>query len=303
MTGLPTNRKTVDDLIALGGAEPPIMNSPPSKQVVHEIRRLYGETYVPGLSYLFETPWYDLKYEKSTATSQTIQVLLNNQPLMGLFGSFVEHISRPGTDDKYACQVEECIIWGLAKLPLFTNSRGWALPANFSSAKHLPDLDDPHEAQGRLRVLEALLLGPNSTLTENPLCNPMVFGGLKGPRRNELEFWWHLAELAVKGPKSDLQNLRRLLDGQENRDFLYSLVVVREYSHHWNPVNIEQELPLQLSEADPRCRLAVATKFIRHIMESGTTNVIRRFAQLAWRAYILPGANTTHAPWRAIMSK
>ncbi|KAK1780180.1 hypothetical protein QBC45DRAFT_324317 [Copromyces sp. CBS 386.78] len=250
--------KTVDDLIALGGAEPPIMNSPPSQPVIQEILKIYGEIYVPGLSYFFETQWYDLKYDRATPAHHSIRLLLNNQPLMGLFGSFVEHISRPGSDHKYACQLEECIVWGLAKLPLFTNSR------------------------------------------ENPLCSPTVLGDLQGPQRNEFQFWWYLAEVAVRGPKADVQILRRLLDGQENRDFLYSLVVLREYSYYWNPAYIEQQLPSHLTEAEPRCRLAVAVKFIRNTMESGTTNVVRRFAQLAWRAYVQPGANTTHGPWRAI---
>ncbi|KHE85890.1 hypothetical protein GE21DRAFT_1205279 [Neurospora crassa] len=241
--------KTVDDLIALGGAEPPIMNSPPSQAVIQEINKLYGDVYVTGLSYFFETQWYDLKPDRGILTHHPIQLLLNNQPLMGLFGSFVEHISQPRADHKYASQLEECIVWGLAKLPLSTRCR--------------------------------------------------VLGNLHTSRRNELEFWWHLADLAIRKPNCDLQNLRRLLDGQENRDFLYSLAVLREYSYHWNPANIEQQLPPQLAESDPRCRLAVAARFIRTTMEEGTTNVVRRFAQLAYRAYVHPGASVSaNAAWR-----
>ncbi|KAJ4399672.1 hypothetical protein N0V85_005948 [Neurospora sp. IMI 360204] len=299
MTGLPTNKKTVDDLIALGGAEPPIMNSPPSQAVIQEIKNLYGEIYVTGLSYFFETQWYDLKYDKGILAHHSIQVLLNNQPLMGLFGSFVEHISQPRADHKYASQLEECIVWGLAKLPLCTRGRGLALPGTSIPSNPIPSLDDPYEALGRVQVFEAFLLGNNSTLTQNPLCNPMVLGDLSTSRRNEFEFWWYLAELAIRKPNRDLQNLRRLLDGQENRDFLYSLAVLREYSHHWDPANIEQQLPSQLAESDPRCRLAVAARFIRTAMEEGTTNVVRRFAQLAYRAYVHPGASLpTDAAWR-----
>ncbi|ESA42802.1 hypothetical protein NCU07932 [Neurospora crassa OR74A] len=299
MTGLPTNKKTVDDLIALGGAEPPIMNSPPSQAVIQEINKLYGDVYVTGLSYFFETQWYDLKPDRGILTHHPIQLLLNNQPLMGLFGSFVEHISQPRADHKYASQLEECIVWGLAKLPLSTRCRGWAHPGMSISPYPIPPLDDPHEAFGRLQVFEALLLGYHSTLTENPLYHPIVLGNLHTSRRNELEFWWHLADLAIRKPNCDLQNLRRLLDGQENRDFLYSLAVLREYSYHWNPANIEQQLPPQLAESDPRCRLAVAARFIRTTMEEGTTNVVRRFAQLAYRAYVHPGASVSaNAAWR-----
>ncbi|KAL0472610.1 hypothetical protein QR685DRAFT_473368 [Neurospora intermedia] len=241
--------KTVDDLIALGGAEPPIMNSPPSQAVIQEITKLYGDIYVTGLSYFFETQWYDLKPDRGILTHHPIQLLLNNQPLMGLFGSFVEHISQPRADHKYASQLEECIVWGLAKLPLSTRGR--------------------------------------------------VLGNLHTSRRNEFEFWWYLADLAIRKPNCDLQNLRRLLDGQENRDFLYSLAVLREYSCHWNPANIEQQLAPQLAESDPRCRLAVAARFIRTTMEEGTTNVVRRFAQLAYRAYVHPGASVpANAAWR-----
>lgn len=299
MSGLPT-RKTVDDLIALGGAEPPIMNSRPSQPIIQEIQKLYADIYVPGLSCFFETQWYDMKNDRGIPGRHSIEVLLNNQPLMGLFGTFVQIISvhREDEDYKYACQLEECIVWGLAKLVFATKGRGWALPGIASSTNPIPSLDDPHEALGRLQVFEALLLGPNSTLTENPLCNPNILRDLQTSRGSEFEFWWSLANLVIGGPNSDLQNLRCLIGDHENRNFLYSLAVLREYSYHWDPSNIEKQMPSQLSEADPRCRLAVAARHIRTIMHEGSTNVIRRFGQLAWRAYIYPGANTTDAPWR-----
>lgn len=293
MTSAPTNKKlTVDDLIALGGAEPPIMLSPPQPPIVAEIMTLYRDLYAPGLSYFFESQWYDLSLEKGTSTSQTIHVMLHSTALMGLFGHFVEHISSPGLDAKYASQLEECLVWGMARLPFYTNSPGWTLPATFRPDLVLPALNDPHEAQGRLKVFEALLLGPNSTLTENPVCDPArLLGTVQGPRRDELEFWRNLGDVALLGPHADLDNLRVLLGTQENRDFLYSLAVLRKYSHLWHPGHIEQQLPSLLTETDPRCKLAVAVKIMRNAMQNGTSNVVRRFASLVWRAYVKPGVN------------
>ena len=87
--------------------------------------------------------------------------------------------------------------------------------------------------------------------------------------------------------------MRSLLVGHENRDVLYSIAVLREYTGLWDAALNEASAPTYLEEEDPRCKLAVATRFIREESSStgGTTNVVRRFAELAYRAYVRPGHN------------
>ncbi len=83
------------------------------------------------------------------------------------------------------------------------------------------------------------------------------------------------------------------MDGRENRDVLYSIAVLREYTAHWDASDSEQSVPSHLEESDCRSKLAVATRFIRDESTStgGTTNVVRRFADLAYRAFVRPGVN------------
>lgn len=87
--------------------------------------------------------------------------------------------------------------------------------------------------------------------------------------------------------------MRSLLDGRENRDVIYSIVVLREFTQRWDAGPNEQNVGAHLEESDPRSKLAVATRFIRDEAAStgGTTNVVRRLSDLAYRAFVRPGVN------------
>lgn len=164
-----------------------------------------------------------------------------------------------------------------------------------------PAPDDPWEARGRLQVFEALVSG--ETLTMNPLTPPNP-NDADIRRRNELEFWYNLAKYLLREHSSPspadvsvreccLQSMRALLGGLENRDVLYSIAVLREYTRHWDACWNEQTVPSHLDESDARSKLAVATRFIRDesLSTRGTTNVVRRFTDLAYRAFVRPGVN------------
>jgi len=152
-----------------------------------------------------------------------------------------------------------------------------------------------------VQVFEALLSG--ETLAVSPLSPPPA-GNIHPLRRNELEFWYQLSRYllqenasaspaSVSGRERCLGVMRDLLDGRENRDVLYSIAVLREYTAHWDASYSEQSVPSHLEESDSRSKLAVATRFIRDESNAtgGTTNVVRRFAQLAYSAFVRPGAN------------
>ncbi|AEO67234.1 uncharacterized protein THITE_2116108 [Thermothielavioides terrestris NRRL 8126] len=292
----------VDELIALGGAAPVPSGSPPSPEMVDEITKLYYEIYVPGLASFFETQWYDFAKRQAPSTN-TAAVLHSNQSLVSLFALFIQTISKISSTDPadlvQSSHLETSVVWSLARLPLTVNS---------GETRQYPDpypaQDDLWETRGRLQVFETLITG--ETLTANPLTRPPppAADNVHSLRQNELEFWYQLADYLlqdhatasaahVAARERCLSVMRALLDGRENRDVLYSIAVLREYTAHWDACWNEQTAPSHLQEADARSRLAVATRFIRDESTStgGTTNVVRRFADLAYRAFVRPGVN------------
>lgn len=286
----------VDELIALGGAFPPSPSSPPSPETIDEMTKLYYEVYVPGLTLFFETQWYDIAKDR-IATVLSAATLPNGQPLVSLFASFVDSISKiHGTDPSNMVasgHLETCVIWALARLPLLPSLN----TAHPPSASNTPGRDS-NEACGRLRVFETLISG--ETLESNPLTPPAA--SMSPSQRSELEFWFHLAQylLHTHAPSSGsstrehlLGLMRSLLDGRENRDVIYSIVVLREFTQRWDAGPNEQNVGAHLEESDPRSKLAVATRFIRDEAAStgGTTNVVRRLSDLAYRAFVRPGVN------------
>lgn len=290
----------VDELVALGGTAPQPPSSPPPAHIRDEITKLYYEVYVPGLTSFFETRWYDFANTRATTTNAAA-MLHSNQHLIPLFASFVQTIykiqSTDPVDMLHAGHLETCVVWKLACLPLSA-----PLSQNQQHQGPAPAGDDElWEARGRLHVFETLVAG--ETLAIIPLSPPHA-GITNTSRRNQVEFWYQLAKYLLQDHasaspgdvsvrESCLKVMRSRLDGRENRDVLYSIAVLREYTAHWDASWNEQTVPSHLDESDSRCKLAVATRFIRGESTStgGTTNVVRRFADLACRAFVRPGVN------------
>jgi hypothetical protein len=296
----PAKKMKVDELLALGDTPPQASTAPPSPEMLAEITKLYNEVYSPGLSLFFESRWYDFAKPRATTTNPAAAVLHKNQSLVSLFTSFIQTISKIesiNSEDMISSgHLESSVVWALARLPLsipFTQ--------HHQHPESTPAEDDLWEARGRVQVFETLLSG--ETLAVSPLSPPPA-GNIHPLRRNELEFWYQLSRYllqenasaspaGVSGRERCLGVMRDLLDGRENRDVLYSIAVLREYTAHWDASYSEQSVPSHLEESDSRSKLAVATRFIRDESNAtgGTTNVVRRFAQLAYCAFVRPGAN------------
>jgi hypothetical protein len=296
----PAKKMKVDELVTLGSAPPQPPTAPPSAETLAEITNLYTEVYAPGLTLFFETRWYDLARTPPT-TANPAAMIHNNQSLVSLFASFIQTISEIRSTDPQEMvlsdHLESSVVWSLARLPLSVT-----LAQRQQYPQSAPPEDDPWEARGRLQVFETLLAG--ETLAANPLSPPPAAGNIHPLRRNELGFWHQLANYLLQDHASAsptdvstrercLGVLRDLLDGRENRDVLYSIAVLREYTAHWDAFHSEQNVPSHLEESDPRSKLAVATRFIRDESSTagGTTNVVRRLADLAYRAFVRPGVN------------
>lgn len=284
----------VDELIALGGAAPPTPSSPPSPETVDEITKLYYEIYERGLARFFEGNCF--RFTESQSGSPYFASVLRQHPsALALFATFLQTISEVRTrnprDHAYSSHLESRLVWVLSRLPRQT--------ASHQLMGYAPSENDLTETMKRVDIFDALVSG--ETLGLNPFRPSSP--GINPEKRRELDFWYYLAEYlvqphpsaspeAAKNREYYLGLLRTLLDGRENRDVLYSTVVLREYSVFWDAATVEGTLPAQLAESDPRCKLAVAARFIRDAATSGgTTNVVRRLADVAYQSFVRPGLN------------
>ncbi|KAI1485586.1 hypothetical protein F5X96DRAFT_659411 [Biscogniauxia mediterranea] len=280
----------VYELVSMGGAAPPALDAPLSKERLDEVKDLYEQVYAPGLEKFFETEWY--------IKPQGIHSLVANAAVNEMLAGFLQSMAKTDANDvasmQYSANLEFRVVWDLATL-VYTSEY------KTNVGHRLPPTDDGSEARNRVAVFDALLAG--DFLDHNPLFPPPENADSADYHRiREFKFWYWLAEfLRIKDAvnmnmtnqrEQVLGQIRELLDGRENRDVLYSLAVIRALAPNFSP-DFESTLPPHLDESDPKSKLAVARKFIQDEAQvtGGTTNVVRRFAELAVRAFIVPGSN------------
>ncbi|KXJ91642.1 hypothetical protein Micbo1qcDRAFT_194715 [Microdochium bolleyi] len=283
----PTRKMRVDELINIEGHGTPALEGPMTAEQLNECRDLYEQVYAPGLESFFEAKWYILApgYD-ALATDSAV-----NEVMIGFLNTVRNLDPHDTAGMQYSASLEFRVVWDLARLVSRVDTKAHPGP-------DLPPIDDAHEIKNRVAVLEALLSG--DFLDHNPLSMPPSDGDYH--RIREYRFWYFLGEfLRFKKPETPnmaaqktqtLSMLRELLDGRENRDVIYSLVVIRDLAPRFPP-DFENNLPPHLDESDPKSKLAVARKFIQDESQvaGGTTNVVRRIAELGVRAFILPGGN------------
>ncbi|KAI1441894.1 hypothetical protein F5Y02DRAFT_410525 [Annulohypoxylon stygium] len=288
-TTFPARKMKVHELVGMSGAIPPALDSPLTSEKLAEVRDLYDQVYAPGLEKFFETEWY--------TKPRGLGTLISNTAVNEMLAGFLQSVSKTDANDvagmQYSANLEFRVVWDLASLV-------YASEYKVNVGEQLPPPDDGSEARNRVTVFEVLLSG--DYLEQNPLQPPPAGADIRLHRIREFKFWYFLAEfLCVKDQlgldmarqrEYILGQLRELLDGRENRDVLYSLAVIRALAPTLPP-DFESTLPPHLDESDPKNKLAVARKFIQDESQvtGGTTNVVRRFSELAVRAFIVPGSN------------
>ncbi|UKZ77570.1 hypothetical protein TrVFT333_005294 [Trichoderma virens FT-333] len=157
-----------------------------------------------------------------------------------------------------------------------------------------------------LKILEAVKANDHTQMAYSGVLETRIVWELAygdHHRVRQFDFWYSLAEFVrrrenpnspatVKIREDVLSRMRHLLDGRENRDVLYSIAVVRELAPNFDS-GYAATIPQHLDESDPKNRLAVASKFIldESQVTGGTTNVVRRFSDIASRAFVNPGVN------------
>lgn len=297
---MPLAKMKIDEIIGQDGPAPPTPATPPSRETLDDITKVYYEVYVPGLSAFFETSWYNFQ---PAGPTNPASILLNNRILLGLLSTYLNSIAKVQTTDAnspdmVAASAQELrVVWSLAAMAYMTPAT-----VNLPSDEPLAD-NNAAEARNRLSVIEALFSG--GCMRANP-CMPPPRSG-ETSRIREHQFWWWLAEYLRLQDDTGLPNtpgnslprlrdqalsqMRNLLDGRENRDVIYSVATLRDLAPRFAAGYDVTQPPPNQDESDPRSKFAVAARFIQTEAQDhgGTTNVVRRFAQLGAKAFIQPG--------------
>ncbi|PTB58566.1 hypothetical protein M431DRAFT_76906 [Trichoderma harzianum CBS 226.95] len=288
---LRAKKMKIDEIIDLLGPPAPVQQISHTEETFNEITKVYHEMYASGLSAFFETSWYYFTDNGKMTFPKDANLIEH----MATFLKILEAVkANDHTQMAYSGVLETRIVWELACTAYQIPDR-----ANNSMRLSLPPDNDPIEAKNRLLVVEALLCGDE--LQSNPLAPPVA--DPDHHRVRQFDFWYSLAEFVrrrdnpnspstVKIREDVLSRMRHLLDGRENRDVLYSIAVVRELAPNFDS-GYAATIPQHLDESDPKNRLAVASKFIldESQVTGGTTNVVRRFSDIASRAFVNPGVN------------
>ncbi|KKP01884.1 hypothetical protein THAR02_06003 [Trichoderma harzianum] len=288
---LRAKKMKIDEIIDLLGPPAPVQQISHTEETFNEITKVYHEMYASGLSAFFETSWYYFTDNGKMTFPKDANLIEH----MATFLKILEAVkANDHTQMAYSGVLETRIVWELACTAYQIPDR-----ANNSMRLNLPPDNDPIEAKNRLLVVEALLCGDE--LQSNPLAPPVA--DPDHHRVRQFDFWYSLAEFVrrrdnpnapstVKIREDVLSRMRHLLDGRENRDVLYSIAVVRELAPNFDS-GYAATIPQHLDESDPKNRLAVASKFIldESQVTGGTTNVVRRFSDIASRAFVNPGVN------------
>ncbi|CAM1506675.1 Fc.00g063160.m01.CDS01 [Cosmosporella sp. VM-42] len=289
----------IDEIIDLLGTPPPAQQINHDEQTFNEVVKVYHEMYAPGLSSFFESTWYyfvengQMTFPKNPKLIERMATFL--KILEGVKANDLSLMASSGI-------LETRLVWDLSR----TCYDAPDMPNSATAPSVLPQDGNPKEAKNRVQAVEALLCG--EYLVTNPLTPP--YHDADTQRTRQYDFWYNLAEFVrsrndldapstAKFREDVLARMRHLLDGRENRDVLYSIAVVRQLAPCYDPAQQNGvALPQHFDESDPRHRLAVASKFIydQSRVTGGTTNTVRRFSDIASRAFVNPGVNVTRQP-------
>ena len=267
----------------------------PTEETINEIRQMYLSIYIPGLESFLESRWFTLDGSN---------VLMKDPVVLEHFSKLLQQFMKASENNEqemmYAYQIEVRVVWELAQMVRQADSLS-KLDGTAGAEHKLRDLppsgipipEDAFETAARLTVWSHLLSG--TIAQSNPLANPI--GKIAEHHKlRELDFWYSLGKFVTlpihdNTPQASqqidetLSHLRNLLDGRENRDVLYSVAVVRALGQRVQEYGEEEKVEgVYLDEQDARSKVVVAKRFVGDEAGRGTTNVIRRFCELACRA-------------------
>lgn len=288
-TSVPSQPKiiTVESLYMLRGEEPPTpqLLVPISPTQHDRMTYLYLHEYARGIDTLLETSWF--------SSSAGLDALLANsrycEAFVGMLKLFEDTKSDNYDQMRLLPLTESRMIWRLMRM-----ARAQALSGQTPSQPS--SLED---AIKRLEVLECLLTGKEYI---PPAYQPPILPQ-HGTQEYRRQLFWRDLGACVSGEPPEaahylpstsqraeaLTRLRGLLDGQENRDVLFSIATVRHLGPRTKGEVNQQPGTVQVGgqlDEDEKARFAVAKKFVEdEASGKGTTQVVQRVCGMAVRSW------------------
>jgi hypothetical protein len=247
-----------------------------------EIQNYYRNDLAPGLDRLLESNWF---------TASGLAKLLATRSLCAEVAQLLKHFTQLSgenrVDTEYQCRAPEArMIWHLLNLCKPDSS-----DAKSASATSQIDLEVPH---GRLEVLECLLT--NRVLNEQDLKPHVWEQSCPTEKSEDLIFWSALAKFVAR--RSDnpaaagemdkfLAQCRNMLNGRENRDVIYSIMVTKHIG--WRVPGFPDTMqPESGGESSQVNKVYVAHKFIAdEAGYRGTNHPIQRICDMAIRSWAI----------------
>lgn len=301
---IPTDPLTMAALCKVGGEDPPKAvpaSQSPQDDLLKEIDYLYRTTYAPAIDAFLECQWYG----QHSAT-----YLQNSTEAMSCFTS-VLHLFKDTKTEQYDLMrrlpsSESELIWALMRLPR-------SVPE--SLANQSPELQ---VVLNRLLVVERLITGQQ--LTEEPISDAVIQSTSHKKHERRVKFWRSMNQFVstvrsssqassptphgADTPMADasssidaaqtLKAMRGVLEGQENRDVLYSIAVVQHYGtkfpgevgRSFTPTSNGQQNGHSAQDKADLDKLRVAKRFLEdEAQDQGMSQVVQRLCGMAVRSW------------------
>ncbi|KAL9130972.1 MAG: hypothetical protein Q9217_000961 [Psora testacea] len=283
-------RTKIEDLLCINGISPP-PPAPPSiltEDTRREIRHIYNTAYAPGMDKFLETRWF---------TDRGAKHLMANSVLCDQFALLIHRYAMNPQDPNYYVHLgitqslEAMVVWSMLGMCRKVAKDGQVAEEELK--------EGVLDAAKRLEIFEALVTGEYMDLDSAPKEVEAKSTGtpLQGQlKTREYEFWRLVHTFltlrddeasTAKAIDDTLSACRGLLESRENRDVIYSIMIVRHIGARVAEFpNLKQ--PETNDEKDANAKLAVAKKLVEdEASGKGTNQVVQRLCGVAARSWIL----------------
>jgi white-opaque regulator 2 len=277
LTKTAATQKTIDDLCWIDDRVSTAVSasSHHESQNSEALRTIYNTSFAPGLDRLLETRWF---------SADGYMSLSSDRSLLTQFENYVAAISTSPS----VVNQEARLVWALLGMCRRRPLPGFA--GEFINDKE-DTFDGDEVAEKRLDIIEALITGRQ--LASNPLAedgaaapvNPNPPTLAQQVKTREQNFWLHVGRFVSASGGDAVERIlsksRKLLDNFENRDVIYSIMLMRHIGERWN----NKQLGEAEDERDRKDWLAAKGFLASEAAGKAMSLVMKRFCSMALRAW------------------